>query len=175
MTELEQLQHRVDQLESVNAIRACLHRYMDLCDELTPDTPWEELGELFTEQAVWEGKGSRYAKSFGGYHGRDNIVAMLGKYATFPPHFALNVHYLTSECVSVNGSQASGSWNMLQVSTFSAGGSHLNSARLSIRFEREEGIWRIAHFQTENRLSRPVSSWNSDAELLVPDTSELQQ
>lgn len=175
MTELELLRQRVDALESEQAIRACLHRYMDLCDELSPQTPLDELGNLFTLEALWEGKGARYAKSFGGYQGRAKIVAMLGKYATNPPHFALNVHYLTSECIRVEGDQAQGSWNMIQVSTFSSGGSHLNSARLSITFSREEGVWRMAHFQTENRLSRPVSHWTSEANLPVPDTTELQQ
>lgn len=169
MTELDELRQRLDALESESAIRRCLHRYMDLCDDLSAETPLQELGELFTDNACWEGKGERYANSFGGYQGRTEIVAMLSRYATNPPHFALNVHYLTSEQITVDGDGALGSWNLIQVSTFSAGGSHLNSARLEIRFQREEGCWRIAHFQTENRLSRPVSFWNSEAPLPVPE------
>lgn len=167
-TNISGLLARLDALESEQAIRLCINRYMDLCDHLNPDTPLDELGDLFTKEAVWEGKGARYAKSFGGYRGREAIVSMLAKYTVEPAHFALNVHYLTSETIQVDGDDAKGSWNMMQVSSFSAGGSHLNSARLNILFRREEGVWRISHFETENRFSRPVSDWNNSAELPVP-------
>ena len=70
--------------------------------------------------------------------------------------------------IRVDGDKAFGSWNMIQVSSFSAGGSHLNSARLSVSFRRDNGVWRMAHFQTENLFSRPVSDWNDDATLPVP-------
>jgi len=169
MTELEQLILRVDALESEQAIRRCINRYMDLCDRLTTETPFDELGNLFTENACWEGVGARYSKSFGGYEGRGDIVAMLRQYATNPPHFAVNVHYLTSEVIQVDGDTAQASWNMIQISTFSAGGSHLNSARLTVSFTREQGTWRMSHFQTENLFSRPTSDWNSDAVLPVPN------
>jgi len=167
--ELAGLRRRLIALESEKAIAACLNRYMELCDHLGTNTPLGELGELFTEDAIWEGKGARYAGSFGGHRGRDAIVAMLGKYCVAPPHFALNVHYLTSPAIEVDGDRAHGSWNMLQVSSFGAGGSHLNSARLEIDFRREGGAWRMARFQTRNLFSRPVEYWNSDARLPVPE------
>ncbi|NVK43813.1 MAG: nuclear transport factor 2 family protein [Oceanospirillaceae bacterium] len=164
-----ELCQRLEALESEKAIRACLNRYMDLCDHLGASTPLDELGELFTEDAIWEGKGARYASSFGGHRGRKAIMAMLGKYCVEPSHFVLNVHYLTSEVIAVDGDRAHGSWNMLQVSSFSAGGSHLNSARLEVDFRREERVWRMARFQTRNLFSRPVDHWNSEARLPVPE------
>lgn len=169
--EFAELRQRLMALESEKAIRACLNRYMDLCDHLDASTPMAELGELFTGDAIWEGKGTRYASSFGGHQGRDAIVSMLGRYCLEPPHFALNVHYLTSEVITVDGDRAHGSWNMLQVSSFSAGGSHLNSARLEIDFRQEAGVWRMARFQTRNLFSRPVDHWNSEAHLPVPEKS----
>lgn len=165
---LDALLNRVDALESEQSIRACINHYMDLCDHLNPDTPLDVLGDLFTEDAKWEGKGARYSKSFGGYESRDSIVSMLAKYTTEPAHFALNVHYLSSEVIRVEGDHATGSWNMIQVSTFSVGGSHLNSARLTVSFRRNLGVWRISHFQTENLFSRPVAGWNDEATLPVP-------
>ncbi|MDC0609215.1 nuclear transport factor 2 family protein [Vibrio sp.] len=170
MQELERVQRRIDALESEQSIRYCINRYMDLCDRLSLETPFDELGELFTQDAIWQGKGARYAKSFGGYAGREEIVNMLKTYATNPPHFALNVHYLSSEVIRVDGDSANASWNMIQVSTFNAGGSHLNSARLSVTLSRKEGMWRISCFQTENLFSRPISDWNSEAELPVPES-----
>lgn len=168
-TELEQLRQQVADLNSEKAIRACINRYMDLCDHLDTSTPLDELGELFTPDALWTGKGKRYENSFGGHKGRQSIVDMLSGYCTEPPHFMLNVHFLTSEHIQVTGAKAHGSWNMLQVSSFASGGSHLNSARLEVDFSLCEGRWRIARFETENLFSRPVSHWSSEARLPVPE------
>jgi hypothetical protein len=170
---LEQLEHRLRQLENENAIRACMHRYMVLCDDLGVDSPLDELAGLFSEDAIWEGKGARYQDAFGGYRGRESIKAMFATYMVEPAHFALNVHFLTSELIRVEGIRANGSWVMLQTSTFTGGASHLNSARLSVQFlqDLETGVWRIAHFVTENLFSRPVDIWNSNAHLPVPGKS----
>ena len=162
------LEARLHQLESENAVRACMNRYMVLCDALDASTPLDELAGLFTADARWEGKGAKYAKSFGGYRGREAIRAMFAGYMTEPAHFALNVHFLCSELIRVEGDEANGSWVMLQTSTFASGASHLNAARLTVRFREEEGTWRMAHFQTENLFGRPVEAWNSDAHLPVP-------
>ena len=165
---LEALAQRLEALESANAIRACMNRYMQLCDDLGAHSPLDELAGLFTPNAIWEGKGSKYQEAFGGYHGRAAIRGMFATYMVEPAHFALNVHFLTSEQIEVRGLQAGGAWVMLQTSTFASGASHLNSARLSVTFECEDGQWRIAHFQTENLFSRPVSLWNHSARLPVP-------
>lgn len=162
------LEARLHQLESENAVRACMNRYMVLCDALDARTPLDELAGLFTSDAIWEGKGAKYAKSFGGYRGREAIRAMFAGYMTEPAHFALNVHFLCSELIRVEGDEANGSWVMLQTSTFASGASHLNAARLTVRFREEQGVWRMAHFQTENLFGRPVEAWNSDAHLPVP-------
>jgi ketosteroid isomerase-like protein len=166
---LAEMAKRLQQLEAEHAVRACMNRYMVLCDALDAHSPLDELAGLFTRDAVWEGKGARYAKSFGGYQGREAIAQMFATYRVEPAHFALNVHFLTSELIAVDGSEALGSWVMLQTSTFASGASHLNAARLTVRFAQEQDQWRMAHFQTENLFGRPVSSWNSDAPLPVPN------
>ena len=94
---------------------------------------------------------------------------MMAKYMVEPAHFALNVHFLTSETIRVHAPDAAtGAWVMLQTSTFASGASHLNAARLSIDFARQDGVWRMAHFRTENLFSRPVTAWNASAALPVP-------
>jgi ketosteroid isomerase-like protein len=168
----QSLEARLRQLESESAVRACMNRYMVLCDALDARTPLDELAGLFTADAIWEGKGAKYAKSFGGYRGREAIRAMFAGYMTEPAHFALNVHFLCSELIRVEGDEASGSWVMLQTSTFASGASHLNAARLTVRFREEQGVWRMAHFQTENLFGRPVDAWNSDAHLPVPGKNQ---
>lgn len=175
---LAALEQRLQRLEDAQAIRDCVLRYMDLCDHLDAHTPMDALGDCFTEDALWAGTGARYGASFGGHQGRAAIVAMLGRYRgsvgheepARPPHFAFNAHFLTSEQISPTGPDtADAGWLMLQTSSFSAGGSHLNAARLRLQMQRgADGHWRIARFETENLLSRPVSTWHSDAALPVP-------
>jgi len=169
MSDIQDLQARLQRFESQQAIRVCINRYMELCDQLDASTPLDELANLFTQDAVWEGKGAKYAASFGGYRGREAIRAMFATYMKTPAHFALNVHFLTSEVIEAEADQGLGRWVMLQTSTFADGASHLNAARLTVRFALEEGQWRMAHFQTENLFSRPVSEWNSEAVLPVPE------
>ena len=67
---IRQLEERLDRLESEGAIRACINRYMFLCDYLDARTPLDELAGLFTAAAVWEGVGEKYAASFGRIDGR---------------------------------------------------------------------------------------------------------
>lgn len=168
MTDVWELTQRLQYFESQHAVRTCMNRYMALCDALDANTPLDELAGLFALNAIWEGKGAKYAKSFGGYRGRAAIREMFATYMKPPAHFALNVHFLTSELIDVQGDEAHGSWVMLQTSTFASGASHLNAARLTVKFVLEEGQWRMAHFQTENLFGRPVSAWNSEAPLPVP-------
>lgn len=169
MSTIAELHARLARFETEHAVRACMNRYMVLCDALDASTPLDELAGLFARDAVWEGKGAKYASSFGGYRGREAIRAMFATYMKTPAHFALNVHFLTSELIEVQAEGATGSWVMLQTSTFASGASHLNAARLTVRFAEEDGQWRMAHFQTENLFSRPVSAWNSEAQLPVPN------
>jgi len=169
MTDILELQARLRSFEHQQAIRVCINRYMALCDQLDAQSPLAELAQLFCRDAVWEGKGAKYAESFGGYRGREAIRAMFATYMKTPAHFALNVHFLTSEVIEVAGEEGLGRWVMLQTSTFADGASHLNAARLTVRLALEEGQWRMAHFRTENLFSRPVTAWNSDAPLPVPE------
>ncbi len=163
------LAQRIEALESEIAVRACMNRYMYLCDRLDVTFPLDDLMVLFTDDATWEGTGGRYKKTFGRHQGKQAIQAMFGKYTVPPAHFRLNVHYLTSELISVNGATANGSWVLLQASTFSSGKSQLSSARLSVAFCREVAAWKISGFQTEALFSRPVDQpWDHSDELPVP-------
>lgn len=171
---LEAVIARLDALEAEKAIRACLTRYMALCDDLDAGFDLDPLMDLFTQDAVWEGTG-RYAATFGRRQGCDDIRAMFATYTRPPAHFRLNVHFLTSEDIAVvetgPGAEADGRWVMLQTSTFADGRSQLSAAKLTVRFRREaDGTWRIAHFQTRRQFSRPVADpWDADADLPVPE------
>ncbi|PXW99369.1 SnoaL-like protein [Sphaerotilus hippei] len=174
-TRLQQLEARLQTLEAEQAIRACVNRYMALCDRLDARTPLDELLSLFTEDAVWSGRGSRYGSSFGRHEGRAAIGTMLARYMGTPAHFALNVHFLCSELIHVDSPySADAHWVMLQTSTFADGRSHLNAAQLRLRMVHDlDGQWRIARFETENLFSRPVDHWQSDTALPVPAATAI--
>lgn len=170
MSELDYLRKRVTALEAAQEVSACLHEYMQECDYLNEGTDLNPLMELFTEDAIWEGKGQRYAATFGRLEGRDAITAMFKKYTLPPAHFELNVHFLTSEKISIkNESEAVGTWVLLQTATFADGRSQLSSALLNVDFRKEEGHWKISHFCTTSRFNRPVQvPWDNQQALPVP-------
>jgi ketosteroid isomerase-like protein len=171
MSELEQLRQRVFALEAARNVSACLHEYMQLCDYLNEGFDLDPLMALFTEDAIWEGKGKRYAATFGRREGREAIRDMFVKYTLPPAHFALNVHFLTSEKVNVQSeTEAEGTWVLLQTATFTDGRSQLSSALLNVRFRWEDGRWKIAHFCTTSRFNRPVQTpWDNPQPLPVPE------
>lgn len=159
---------RLEALESESEIRRIVARYFAICDDLGPDAPLEELGELFTADAIWEGKG-RYAKAFGRLEGRDAIVSMLRSYALPEPHFEMTAHFFSSECLTVSGDTGSGQWMMLQTTDYTDGTADFRSAHLSLEFAREGEVWRISHFQTESIFSRQVEPWNDEQRIAVPE------
>ena len=116
LQQFEALQHRLSLLESEKRVSACMHQYMSLCDVLAPGFELKTLMQLFSNDAVWEGKGQRYGKTFGRYEGIEAIEAMFAKYIVPPGHFDINVHFLSNENITINHDKATGSWLLLQLS-----------------------------------------------------------
>ncbi|PPK39653.1 polyketide cyclase [Pseudomonas laurylsulfatiphila] len=145
----EALLQRLQTLEGESAVRRLMARYMDLCDVPRALTHVSELAELFCIDAIWEGVGSQTTQTFGQHRGRDAVAAFVGGYLPPSEHFRLNLHYLTSESISVEGSMAQGQWIMQQISTYADDRSELFGTRLNIDFRCVDGAWLIAHFRTQ--------------------------
>ena len=145
----EALLQRLQTLEGESQVRRLMARYMDLCDVPRAPTKVHELAELFCTDAIWEGVGSVTAQTFGQHQGRDAVAAFVGSYLPPSEHFRLNLHYLTSEQIVVDGSTAQGQWIMQQISTYADGSSELFGTRLNIDFRCVDGVWLIAHFRTQ--------------------------
>jgi SnoaL-like domain len=154
---LEALQARVAALEAEQAVRKTIARYMALCDVPSGACNGETLAALFTDHAVWEGIGPQYARKFGRLQGRAEIVAMLQRYLPPAPHFATNVHFLTSEHIDVASSSAKGRWIMLQASGYVDARAELIAARLEVDFTpaSDGRRWLIQHFRTERLFDAP--------------------
>jgi len=162
---------RLNALESEGAIRRLVARYFRICDNLGPDTSLEDLGELFTADAKWEGKG-RYKKAFGGYEGRDAIVAMIGSYCVPIPHFKMTSHFFSAEDIRVDDDIATGAWMMLQCSTYADDTSDLRSACLNLDFRNDDQIWRISNFRSTNIFARRVDGWTDSEDIPIPENSK---
>ncbi|MGW3418237.1 nuclear transport factor 2 family protein [Streptomyces phaeochromogenes] len=135
-------------------VTATLTRYLALCD--VPAGAEGELGELFTEDAVWEGGGGAYAEKFGRTEGREAIVAMLSDYLPPSPHFRTNVHLLFPGAVDLKDATAHGSWPMQQLSRYESGSAEVMVARLDVTFRLDGDRPRISAFRTERLFAAPL-------------------
>ena len=154
----EALLQRLVTLEGESAVRRLMARYMDLCDVPRAVTHVSELARLFTVDAIWEGVGSVTAQTFGQHQGREAVAAFVGGYLPPSEHFRLNLHYLTSESIVVDGGTAKGQWIMQQISTYADGRSELFGTRLNIDFRCVDGSWLIAHFRTQRLFNLELSA-----------------
>ena len=154
---IEALLARVTSLEAENAVRKTIARYMALSDVPSGTLDGETLAALFTQDAIWEGIGPRYTQKFGHLRGHEAILAMLQRYLPPVPHFATNVHFLTSETIEVDGARAKGRWIMLQASGYVDARAELIAARLEIDFvpAQDGRNWLIQHFRTERLFDAP--------------------
>ena len=154
----DKIVERLRALEAQNAVRRTIARYMALCDVPARVLEGEALAALFCDDAVWEGIGRQYADKFGRLQGPGDIVAMLQRYLPPVPHFASNVHFLTSEHIEVRGETAKGRWIMLQASGYVDAKAELIAARLEVDFApspHDGDIWLIRHFRTERLFEAP--------------------
>lgn len=154
---MDALLARVASLEAENAVRKTIARYMALCDVPSGALDGETLAALFTPDAIWEGIGPQYTQKFGRLRGHEAILAMLQRYLPPVPHFATNVHFLTSETIEVDGARATGRWIMLQASGYVDARAELIAARLEIDFVPAHNgrHWLIQHFRTERLFDAP--------------------
>ncbi len=176
---LERLEREVFSLRAEADIRRLQARYMFLCDTPCPEAGVENDAErverivdLYTEDAVWEGVGAYYDNQFGRKVGKD---AIRGHFQAFwsearTPGLVLNVHYLTSEQIHVEGDIADGQWVHCQPWIFSDGSALLRSSRLNNLFRRVDGVWKIARTRTENVFVAPLTPGWAES---VPQKSVL--
>ncbi|MBN8875430.1 MAG: nuclear transport factor 2 family protein [Rhodospirillales bacterium] len=164
--QVKALAAEVTVLRAEAEIRRVQARYMFLCDTPCPEAGVENDAEridrivdLYTEDGIWEGVGPYYDNQFGRSVGRAAIRQHFEKFwgQKRDPALLLNVHYLTTEHIVVEGSEATGHWVHMQPWIFSDGSSLLRSSRLYNKFRLVDGQWKIARTRTENVFVAPLA------------------
>lgn len=153
-----QLTRRVDRLEAEAAARRVLGRYMFLCDTpnpagtMTAEERGNAIGALFTEDGIWEGVGGTHGAQFGRHVGPAGVAAHMTRfYAAQDPRQIFNTHYVCSEqLTSDDDGGVTGLWVQFQPWINDRNEALLRSSRLRVSFRAENGVWKIAHYRTEN-------------------------
>jgi hypothetical protein len=151
----DDLARRIERLESIEAIKNLKHVYMHYCDLGYPPA---KLGPLFTDDAVWTGKG------FGHHVGRPAIEAFFGGVSaqiTFAAHLAMN------SIVDVDNDKATGSWRILMPCTMVEAGKKISRWMVGDYVEeyvRRNGIWLFSKIDYVNNFNVPFDqSWAESA------------
>jgi hypothetical protein len=151
----DDLARRIDRLESIEAIKKLKHVYMHYCDLGYPP---EKLGPLFTDDAVWTGKG------FGHHAGRPAIEAFFGGVSaqiTFAAHLAMN------SIIDVDKDKGTGKWRILMPCTIVDAGKGISRWMVGDYVEeyvRLNGTWLFSKIDYVNNFNVPFDrSWADSA------------
>jgi hypothetical protein len=154
---VEQLAREVQALRAEAEARRVLGRYMWLCDTPLPEYGMSEeeracaIGELFTEDAVWEGVGGTHGAQFGSQVGPQQIADHMRTFhRARDPERVFNTHYVCTEQVRATPDGAEGTWTQFQPWVFDDGRAVLRSSRISVRFRPTETGWKISRYRTES-------------------------
>ena len=133
---LEDIERRLEVLESVEEIKRLKARYSAYCDDnYDPDG----IASLFTEDGVWDGG------TFGRHEGRGAIRQFFSGMSQILP-FA--VHMVMNPIIEVDGDQAKGSWYFLGALTVAEGNQAVwGSLRYDDEYVRVNGAWKCKNLK----------------------------
>lgn len=149
------LEQRVQRLEDIEAIKQLKALYCEICDDNhDPD----RIITIFTEDAIWEGKGIARAEGHAEIHA---LFSRFAKMMDFTQHMTMNPR------IEVQGDTATGTWYFFGPFRFRAAQDAASpdqaqseaqakwqASRYHETYRREAGGWKIAHLQ----IRRPSMS-----------------
>ena len=106
---LESLEKRIQVLEDIEQIKKLKHRYCALCDA---NYDADALAELFTEDAVWDGR------ERGRNDGREAIRTF---FKNAPSRLPFAIHMVLNPIIDVDGDSATGTGYLCQPCTYADG------------------------------------------------------
>ena len=130
---LQDLEKRIEAMESVEEIKRLKAQYCVYCDE---SFDADGIASLFTEDGVWDG-GVPERKAVGRDEIRDFFVRVQGM-------MSFAVHMVMNPIISVDGDSASGIWYLFQACTLTEGSQPVwGSARYDEEYVRVDGKWKF--------------------------------
>jgi len=140
--EIEDLARQLTVLQDIEAIKQLKAEYCDICDDAhNPD----RIVTIFTEDAVWEGKGVATAR------GHSEIRQL---FEDFARKVSFSQHNVFNPRISVNGDEAHGIWYLLGPFTFREGNRAL---WVAVRYEEDyvkrDGQWKIKRMTGFGRMA----------------------
>jgi uncharacterized protein (TIGR02246 family) len=140
--EIEELARQLTVLQDIEAIKQLKAEYCDICDDAhNPD----RIASIFTEDAVWEGKGVAIAR------GHAQIRRL---FEDFARKVSFSQHNVFNPRIHVDGDEAHGSWYLLGPFTFREGNRAL---WVAVRYEEDyvkrDGKWKIKRMSGIGRMA----------------------
>jgi len=96
--DLDELTRRVTRLEDIEAIKQLKARYCTICDD---DHNPERITSVFTEDAIWEGRGIGKAQGH---------AAIRELFKGFQRTISYSQHMVMNPIIDVDGDRATGVW-----------------------------------------------------------------
>jgi ketosteroid isomerase-like protein len=149
LRQVDELRHRLQQLEDERAILRVLHSYGPALDE-GDDEAW---ARCFTADGVWEtaGAGVRQARHL---QGRAELVAFARRHTRAPDH--LHKHCVFDSLIELDGDAARVVSYFVRFDALADGPVVFAFGRYHDRLERgHDGSWRIAHRRAEVQTTGP--------------------
>lgn len=142
MTDTDETLDRLKRLEDLEQLRTLKHRYAALCDA---DYNADELAELFTEDAVWDGG------VMGRHAGREAIRTF---FACAPELMPFAIHHVSNALLDIDGDRASGRWYLWQPCLTRSQALWL-AGTYEDRYRRDADTWRFESVDLQLRMVSP--------------------
>jgi len=140
----EDLNQRIARLESIEAIKQLKAAYCALCDN---GYPADELVQLFTEDAVWDG-----GPTLGQIRGHEALRAF---FASVPPRKPWAAHLVMNPVIEVDGDRATAVWQLVMPHNVRSNGTDRSRWQLGTyndEYVRVDGRWLIKTLKVESMI-----------------------
>ncbi len=142
------LEARITRLEDIEAIKQLKAQYCTICDD---DHDPERITSVFTEDAIWEGRG------IGKAEGHEQIRAL---FQGFQKSISYSQHMVQNPIIEITGNTATAVWYFFGPFTFIKDNQAMwQAARYFEDYEKVGDAWLIKHL----RVKGPGMSANYEA------------
>ena len=142
--DITELEKQLTALQDIEAIKQLKAEYCDICDDAhNPD----RIVTIFADDGIWEAEGVGYAKG----------PAELRKlFKSFADRISFSQHNVFNPRITVQGTEAHGSWYFLGPCTFRKDQRQVwIAARYEDDYIKVNGTWKFKHLHAYNRMLAP--------------------